>query len=206
MPDLTGLGEGALLNYLAGSSDLGNDAALSRIVGASDPPPVGAYSTHLSRPAYPQSVWFDGTDRANIWPTYNAFQMTISEFSFRIATASASGVLRWGLWLLNGTNGAPSSLLADLGTVSSTTAGVKTITGLSVVLPAGRIGFGYASQGGAAGGALYSGATVSGIVSSAADPMNNGYTIDAAGAFPTTFTPAALSLYAPPAVSIRRSA
>ena len=85
--------------------------------------------------------------------------MTINRLDLRVATAAAAGASwRLGFWKLDGTGGTPSTLITDLGTIDPTTTGIKSLTGLSTVLPAGRVAFGYALQGtGSGGGTCFGG-------------------------------------------------
>ena len=93
-----------------------------------------------------------------VWPVYIPTAMTISDLSIYVNGAAAAGALwRLGFWTLNGTNSAPSTLIADLGTVDPTGTGQKTISSLSVALTQGVVGFGYALQGSGAGGGTAAG-------------------------------------------------
>ena len=86
-------------------------------------------------------------------PVYVPCAMTISRIDLRVSGGAGAGATwRLGFWKLDGTGGTPNTLIADLGTLDPTTTGVKAITGLSTVLPAGRVAFGFALQGTGTGG------------------------------------------------------
>lgn len=62
--------------------------------------------------------------------------MTITEAAFYVSTAASGASVRLGLRRINA-SGAPSTLVAEFGTVSVASSGKKTITGLSVDIDEG---------------------------------------------------------------------
>lgn len=70
-------------------------------------------------------------------PLFPSVSGTITDIAFEVTSASTSGFMRVGLYADSG--GSPGALIADWGTVSTGTTGVKTITGLSQALVAGNL-------------------------------------------------------------------
>jgi hypothetical protein len=66
--------------------------------------------------------------------------VTVDSLSIEVTTAAASGTARLGIYTI-GTDGRPDALVVDAGTVSVTTQGIKTISGLATSLTAGMYFF-----------------------------------------------------------------
>lgn len=89
-------------------------------------------------------------------PYLAKWNMTMTSLSVNVTTSSSGNTQRLGLYSA-GTNGLPDSRLNDFGTVSLTSTGFKTITGLSVSLTAGTT-YWFATSGSSAGaGANFTG-------------------------------------------------
>lgn len=145
------------------------------------------------------------------WPC--PVKMTISDFSIRVtATVNAGNVLRFGFWLLDGANGIPGTLIADMGTIDASTTGAKTISSLSVALPFGRIALGVALQGTGTGAGTATASTSSWSNVTAASfslPTDNGWyrSSGETGAFGGTATvTSTASIGLMPGFAIKRSA
>jgi hypothetical protein len=63
-----------------------------------------------------------------LYPLFFGKTVTIDRIAFECTTASAATTCRLGLYDSNGTGGAPSTLIADFGTVATATTGVKELT------------------------------------------------------------------------------
>ena len=154
---------------LTASPDAATGAAW---VSVEPPVEVGEYST-LFRTA-PQTSDTHVQGSLMVWAAYVPRQTPISKLGIRIASAAAAGGLwRFGLWALDGANGSPYTLIADLGTVDASTFGVKEFSSLTLTLPQGRIGWGFALQGSGAGGGIYSAGHSEQIRAASAPPLAN---------------------------------
>jgi hypothetical protein len=228
-----GLGTAATANTGTGAANviLGNDSRLtdtrtptthahaqsdvtdlvSTLVARSIPMavPVGGYSNAHCMPLYDQVSPIESDGRFDIWPYHFAHAMTIDELTIRVSTAASAGVWRLGFYLLDGAQGQPYTRLADLGTVDPTgSTGDRTITGLSVTLPKGWVGFGIVPQSSSSGGAYRASYPTGGInFGSAFNPNMNAWQQQSiTGALPATVTTAAIAGYRGPNFSIHRSA
>ena len=172
--------------------------------------PVGAYSNAHCYPQYNVTEAIESDGRFDIWPYHFAHAMTIDSLSIRVTTAASAGVWRLAFVLLDGSYGQPYTRLADLGTIDPTgSTGNRTITGLSVAIPKGWVGFGIVPQSSSSGGRYAAAAPSSGInAGSTFTPWNCGWQQQSiSGAIPSTLSSmTALDLYRGPAFAIHRSA
>jgi hypothetical protein len=152
MPDLTGLGEGALLNYLAGTTDAGEGGALGAAAAGRMYPyvPVGSYVTLGSQA--PTASAPTVLNQLSYYQTYGWQSMTVSEVRIQsVAAAQAGAVWRFGFYARDESNGypVPGRLIGEIGTVANAAATtVLTVgTGLSLTLPTGIFFLGVAIQG-----------------------------------------------------------
>ena len=176
---------------------------------------VGRWTSQLVGPTgYSQTASTDGTagtPRMVIWPIWNPAALTISDVMLRIVgTTGASGAIRIGFYQLDGANSTPSTLIADCGSVSSTTTGFKSISGLSVVLPQGMLGLALAYQSpdsqGACQGAYGHGqwGSFAGAASTNSTWSESGASVS--GALPGTTTATDYAGYILPYLLVKRSA
>ena len=172
--------------------------------------PVGAYSNAHCYPQYNVTEAIDADQRFEVWPYHFPHAMTIDSLSIRVTTAASAGVWRLAFVLLDGSYGQPYTRLADLGTIDPTgSTGNRTITGLSVAIPKGWVGFGIVPQSSSSGGRYAAAAPSSGInAGSTFTPWNCGWQQQSiSGAIPSTLSSmTALDLYRGPAFAIHRSA
>lgn len=185
------------------------DAKLASAFVEADTIPVGAYSTQLCRPYYTMTASAESADRLDIWPYYIPHDMTIDELSIQVTSGASGGVWRLCFFALDGTLGAPYTLIADLGTITPTSTGVKAITGLSVALTRGWVGFGYVPQSGASGGAMRASYPLNGVSSGtiSAPGVNAWQKQSITGAIASTISSwAAIDAYFPPSFIVHRSA
>ena len=171
---------------------------------------VGRWSNQLcGASSYSQTGLTDNSGRMVVWPTWNPLAMTISDLTIRVMSATgATGVARMGFYAMDGVHGVPGTLIADCGTVATTSSGIKSITGLSAVLPAGRIGVAIAFQDVASQGS-YQGAYGVSCWGSYEDGTQTNWAYvqsGVTGALPATMTPAAYAAYTLPFLLIKRSA
>lgn len=214
MPDLNGLSEGALLNYLAGTTDIAEGEALRRAVEASWFPaiPVGGYFQTSSTLG---NIPITGTQGlANLGTFLVPRGMTISQLRVNVLAASAAGaLLRLAIYDMAADGYSPGALRADLGTVDPTTTGLKAVSA-SVVLPtAGAYWLAWALQGtGAGGGTLTAGNGGSAppvVTTTPRTAASNALEATGiTGAFPTTITtsPSSVANITAPWVELLRSA
>lgn len=124
-------------------------------------------------------------------PLVLGFGGTVEGISAACTTLQAAGVLRVGIYDSDST-GTPNALLADMGTMSAASTGVKTITGASVVLPsAGLYWLAWVNQGAAATWRGYNSAQV-GVFDIQATPSDQPNValqrnLSVAGALPNPF-------------------
>lgn len=171
---------------------------------------VGRWTNQLVGPTnYSATSQGDINNRLVVWPTWNPVAITISDLMIRVSSATgATGAWRIGFYQMDGSNGVPSTLIADCGTVATTSTGFKTISSLSVTLPAGPIGIALCAQGIASVGAYQGAYGVGAYASFAAGTVTHGAFTQASvtGALPATMTAADHDGYFLPYLLVKRSA
>lgn len=125
---------------------------------------------------------------------------TITAVGLNVTTGVASSVLRLGIY--NNGAGIPGTLLADWGTVSAATSGMKTITGLSTAFDAKIYWVVAVAQ--TVGGTAWRSSTYNNVligqpVGTPVDQMNCSYITSASvtGALPGSFSVASTGTFAP---------
>lgn len=147
----------------------------------------------------------DSTNKLVCWDVYVPEAMTVAAMAIAVRAASTS-TWRLGWYSMNHDTGS-AALLGDAATVDATTTGIKTITGLGINLPRGWVMFALVNNG--VGGSYALGIPPANIVRrSGGQPWSNAVQGPvSAGALPSSFNyTAAFPGYAPPAISITRSA
>jgi hypothetical protein len=117
--------------------------------------------------------------------------MTISELRFEVTTAYTAGTnFRIAAYTMHSNGQKPDALVADFGTVAVDSTGIKAITGLSTVLPAGPVWFGMIPMTGAAGAGNFRGSAVDAFtMSHTATQIANGAMCSAIGTYGTSTAP-----------------
>lgn len=132
-------------------------------------------------------------NRMNLLPIFIQESITIDRIGGECFTAVASSTFRLGIYNSD-SNGVPSSLLLDAGTIDTSTTGLKSIT-ISQSLTAGLYYLAAAQQGGASSATMRAYHNVIGnhspVASTSMSTTNyqTGYNQDSvSGAFPSTYT------------------
>ena len=154
---------GAVLNYLAGTTEAGEVGALRAFAGGRRAFQVGKYYTHDVAFSTGTRTAPTVADRLYAVRFEVSRPISIDQWGVGIQSLSTGGVIRFGIY--RDASGEPGDLLVDAGTVSNGAGAVSPITGPispTLPLPAGTYWFAYVSQSATVQGNLY--------VSDASDP------------------------------------